>query len=274
MNIIISNPQKAECFTGIFQHMKSFTDNINLSINDERLYIQTMDNCRISVFELNLPRDWFDKFEHTGKTDTIIGVNSSIFFRVLNARDKNQQINIVYDNENNVDKLEIHFTPIIATSSLSPVPATEFDKHFEISLLDIDTETFDIPKTEYQAEFSLASNYFANMVNQLKMFSDNLDLVCCEEKIMLCSNSLEQGKMFVEIKIDDLTTFSIDEGETIKISFSLTQLHNICLYNKMSKEVELKFKRDFPMKVIYNLAGHPDAHIIFYLAPKINEDDV
>ena len=269
MNIIINNPSKIECFTSAFQHMKTFTEHINILFEKERMYIQTMDHSHISIFELVLPSGWFDLYEHKCITSFKLGINSSILFRVLNSRDKTQQINIVYDEAND-DILEIHFTPInrIEQNTIN----AEFDKHFEISLLDIDNELMNIPSIEYQAEFTIASFNFANMINQLKMFSDNLDLICSEEKIMLYSNSIEQGKMFVEIKINDLSSFIIDEGETINMSFSLTQIHNICLYNKMSKEIDVKFKTNFPMKLIYNLVGHPDAQIRFYLAPKINDN--
>jgi proliferating cell nuclear antigen PCNA len=245
--------------------MKTFTEHINMLFEKGRLYIQTMDHSHISIFELILPSEWFDLYEHKCDASFKLGINSSILYKVLNSRDKTQQINIVY-NENNEDILEIHFTPISETIH------AEFDKHFEISLLNIDNEIMDIPIIEYQAEITIASFNFANMINQLKMFSDNLDLICSEEKIVLYSNSLEQGKMFVEIKIDDLSSFIIDEGKTINMSFSLTQIHNICLYNKMSKEVDVKFKDNYPMKLIYNLVGHPDAQIRFYLAPKINEN--
>lgn len=271
MNIIINNPQKIECFTGIFQHMKTFTEHINILFEKGRMYIQTMDHSHISIFEVSLPSEWFDIYEHNSNASIKIGINSSILFRVLNSRDKTQKINILYNESH--DTMEIHFTPInsIEKNDKNTINA-EFDKHFEISLLDIDNELIDIPIIDYQAEFTIASFNFANMINQLKMFSDNLDLVCSEEKIMLYSTSAEQGKMFVEINIDDLSTFIIDEGETIKMSFSLTQIHNICLYNKMSKEVDIKFKNNYPLKLIYNLFGHPDAEIRFYLAPKINDD--
>jgi hypothetical protein len=79
--------------------------------------------------------------------------------------------------------------------------------------------------------------------------------------------------MFVEIDIEDLTAFSINEGETVKLSFSLQYLHNICLYNKLSKEIELKFSDNIPIKITYNIFGDENAKMTFYLAPKISEDE-
>ncbi len=104
------------------------------------------------------------------------------------------------------------------------------------------------------------------------MFGENMDIDCSEDKIVLYSSSQDSGKMSVEIKIDDLNSFSIDEGERLEMSFSLPYLYNISQFHKITKEVELKFKRDYPVQVVYNL-GADDAALRFYLAPKIKDED-
>lgn len=269
MNISIKHSIKAEIFTLLFQHFKAFTDHVNLIFERERLYIQSMDSSHISIFEINLPKEWFDIYEFSDNGDenhsaVTIGIHTGILFKVLNARDKSQEINFVYTPETDGDKLYINYTSEVKT---------EFDKHFEISLLDVDAELMSIPTDEYEAEFSISSYNFANIINQLKMFGDNLEVCCNENKIMMSSTNQTEGKMSVEIKIDDLSSFIIDEGGDIKMSFSLNSLHNICLYNKLSKEVNVSFKNNFPLKVIYTLYGHENARVIFFLAPKINTND-
>jgi DNA polymerase III sliding clamp (beta) subunit (PCNA family) len=77
--------------------------------------------------------------------------------------------------------------------------------------------------------------------------------------------------MLVDINIEDLTEYSITEGEEMKLSFSLSMLHNICMYNKISKEVEIHLTKNFPMKIVYSL-GDNDACFTFYLAPKISDE--
>ena len=78
--------------------------------------------------------------------------------------------------------------------------------------------------------------------------------------------------MVVDINIDDLTEYSITEGEVMKLSFSLSMLHNICMYNKIAKEIEIHLINGFPMKIKY-LLGDDGASFTFYLAPKIGDDD-
>jgi DNA polymerase III sliding clamp (beta) subunit (PCNA family) len=103
------------------------------------------------------------------------------------------------------------------------------------------------------------------------MFADTVSIECSEEKIVMSSKSNDQGKMFVEIDIDDVSGFAIDEGCELNLSFALTYLHNMCLYNKLAEDIELRFSQNYPMKVVYHLGTN--ASMSFYLAPKIDDDE-
>ncbi len=263
---------KAEQFAMLFQHIKVFTDHINITFFNDHMYVQCMDNSRVSIMEITLPKSWFSEYENTSKDSITIGISSTMLYKVLNAREKNQYIEL----NTHPDKLFIH----LRNSEGAVSNKTDFEKHFEIPLIDLDCDVMDIPAIEYQAEIAISSYHYATIINQLKMFGDTMEIQCSEEKIMLVSHSPENGKMFVEIQIDDLSSFIIDEGSKLVLAFSLTYLHNICLYNKIAKDVELKFSTDFPMKITYSLNQEDNAlgdehapKLSFYLAPKINDND-
>mgnify|MGYP003343455604 CR=1 FL=1 len=189
-----------------------------------------------------------------------MGVNATLLYKILSTREKSQETQIIFDS-NDEDKLFIHF--------VSEDKAV-FDKRFELPLVDLDMETMDIPTMDSNAEFSIDSVNFANIVNQLKLFGDTMDIECSEKKIELKSVSEGAGKMAVDIQFDELSEYSINEGETVNLSFSLNMLHNICLYYKVSKEVHVHLTKDFPMKIIYYL-GDEHTKLVFYLAPKIGD---
>jgi proliferating cell nuclear antigen PCNA len=260
MNILIQQPQKAEQFSMLFQHIKLFTDHINMMFEKDQLFIQCMDGARVAIMELRIPSTWFDAYSHSSESTITIGASSSMLFKILSSREKTQQMEILYSLEDS-DKLCIHQTS---------ENTSEFDKRFEIPLMEIDSETMDIPVKDHQAEITLSASHFASIVSQLKMFGDTMEIQCSEEKIMLVSNSQNQGKMFVEIRIEDVTSFAIEEGEQLELSYSLAYLHNMCLYHKLTKEIELKFSKDFPMQLVYPL-GMDGASLSFYLAPKIDD---
>jgi proliferating cell nuclear antigen PCNA len=260
VNIIITDPIKSDIFASIFQHIKLFTDTINIMFEKERMYIQSMDAARVSIFEIIIPATWFDTYAHNINSGVTIGLSSTMLFKVLSTRDKIQETRIMYEDDES-DKLYINFTSVDNKSI--------FDRQFEMPLIELEYEIMVIPASESQAEFSIASSNFANIINQLKIFGDALDIDCNEERILLTSVSQEFGKMLVTINIDDLTAYSINEGESMNLSFSLNHLHNICMYNKIAKEVEIHLIENFPMKIIYALGS--DAKMVFYLAPKIND---
>jgi len=259
MEIKITNPIKAELFTSIFQNIKIFTEHVSILCKSTGIYLQTMDSSRVSIIELSLPSTWFDGYAYT--VDISIGISSNILYKILNAREKSQNIQIVYDNGSD-DTLSIHFTS---------EEKNNFDKHFEVPLIDIEVEYMAIPPIEYVAEFTIPSVTFSGLINQLKMFGESMDINCSEEKIVLFSNSIDSGKMSVEMNIDDLTSFAINEGEELNMSFSLNYLHNICSFNKLSKALGIELCYNFPLSIIYDLSD--EGFMKFYLAPKINESD-
>lgn len=260
MNITINNSIKADIFSIIFQHIKAFTEHVIIMFEKDRVYFQSMDSARISVFELFIPSTWFDHYELQQEGSVPIGVSSTLLFKILNTRDKGQLVQLSYDPTSE-DKLCIHFTS---------EDKTVFDKHFELPLVDLDTELMGIPDMECNAEFSISSASFANIISQLRLFGDTLDIECSEDKIELRSLSDGSGKMSVDIQIDELSEYSINEGEHIHLTFGLNMLNNICLYHKIAKEVNIKLIKDYPMQVVYYF-GDDDTKLIFYLAPKITD---
>ena len=63
MNILISQAGKCEIFSQVFQHIKLFTEHINIHFRENGLYIQTMDGSHVSIFELSMPNTWFDEYK-------------------------------------------------------------------------------------------------------------------------------------------------------------------------------------------------------------------
>lgn len=301
MEIVIKNQARAEAFTTVFQHIKLFTEYITLLCSNTGMYMQCMDNAHVAIVELNLPADWFDVYDLPSNVENVrMGLNATFLHRILSSRDKDQQIQLLYSTEDS-DRLMIHLTCYTDESTngepIQPEPpkkakkggkgkkdesaegvVTEqqpttkayFDKHFELPLIDVEEELMQIPEMEHTAELTMQSAQLANIIAQLKMFGDSMDVQCSEERIALASTSQEQGKMYVEIGINDLSEFAIDEGADLSLSFSLSYLKNICAYNRISESVSIKFSDSYPMQVAYPLGGE-EAKLMFHLAPKIED---
>jgi proliferating cell nuclear antigen len=267
MEIVIKESSKADAFAAIFQHLRLFTDHVSLICNADGVKMQCMDNAHVAIVELKLSSDWFDFYTISEGETITIGFNATFLHRILSSRDKNQHTRLLYLLEDE-DKLIVHLTcgeDVSSSSSAKP----HFDKHFELPLMDIEEEGLCIPEVDYTADLCMLSSQFSGIITQLKLFGDTMEVRCSETIITLASNSQEQGKMIVEIGINDLSEFVIDEGADLTLSFSLTYLKNICAYNKISENVRIQFSDSFPMKIEFSLGEN--GSLVFHLAPKIDD---
>jgi proliferating cell nuclear antigen PCNA len=261
MLLKISNPARAEMFNIIFQNIKLITADINITFESDKIHIQCMDPAHVAVLEVHIGSTWFDSYELSDNIEgLVIGVNANILGKIFGTRNKLQDI--IIECSDDKDTLSVKF---------ESEDKNEYNKMFEIPLMDLDIDAMEIPLMDYEAEFSLPSHIYASLMSQLKLFGETMNIECSEDKIMLNSSSIDTGKMSTEISIDDLNEFSIDEGKELNISYSLSYLCNIANFHKLSNEIELKFKDDHPIQLIYNL-GTEDANVMFYVAPKMNAD--
>ena len=132
-------------------------------------------------------------------------------------------------------------------------------------LVEFDYDLMDIPVVDYDAEFSIASKKIYEITSQMSSFGDDINIKCTDEGIDLISNGV-MGEMLVNIPIDDLSEYSINEGDDIDLNYSLVYIHKMCITNKLSNEIQFCISKEFPMKLKYDLGD--SSSIEFYIAPK------
>jgi proliferating cell nuclear antigen len=275
MDLELTNFAKLDCFAQIFQHLKIFTELVNIQFLETGILVQGLDSSHVSIFVISIPGIWFDNYHSRGVS---LGFNTHIFCKILFAREKTQKLRMQLDS-NNEDVLFISFTGAsagatdgVTTGAAAGVfsGSIEFDRNFEMNLVEVNSEMLEIPVIEYSAEFSLLSGKFNAVVNQLKNFGDTMDICCTEEKIKLDATSPCTGKMSVDIKIEELLAYTIDEDTTLTALYSLQYITNICQFHKVSKEIQISLSPDYPMQFEYSMGE--GAFMKFYLAPKMSDD--
>ena len=257
MKFIIGDPKKAIKFTTIINHLKQFTSNILIHLKPEGFYIQCLDDSHCCLFECELEPTWFEEysFEYT-KT---IGISLSTFYKVLNARQEKQSIELVLDEENE----DIVFVNFINGGN------GNFDKYFELSLINIESECMNVTPPETLVDLTIETKTFCDMINQFMIFDDVLMITFTEEKIGLTASGSE-GKMRTEINIDDVKEYQIAEKIDLKQSYSLRYINLMCNFNKLSSELYMGFSDAMPMLMKYDLGEN--SHASFHLAPKITDE--
>ena len=144
--------------------------------------------------------------------------------------------------------------------------------------LDLITEVFDVLKTikssqsrvlDYDVEFTIESKKLVDVFSELNTFGSDLNIKCSETLVELNANG-DFTKLKVNIPIDDLDEYVINEGEDINISFSLSHLSKMCSSMKLSSTINLSLSRENPMLLKYNLGD--DSNVSFFIAPKLSNN--
>jgi len=293
MEFQISDKQKKDVFVSVFQVLKNCSSIISCTFEEELLHIQGMDKSHICLFDVKLNKTWFNSYNISEKK--IISFDSNIFHSIISTKSENQSFNFKMDSDNE-DTLHIDFVTnavkveedknetkenkgkkedkknekkVKKVKNTNDKENKQFKKFFKIPLTENDYNELSIPESEYDAEFTLSSKNIDDIFTQLNLFGNDIIINCSEENIYLTTNGVT-GEMRVEIPIDDVSSYSIVEGEEIELTYSLIYLNKMCITNKLTEEVEFSLSNEFPMKILYPLGE--DSSISFYMAPKISDD--
>ena len=268
MKIVITDPRKVSQFSSILKNLKNFSIDIEIHIDENRLYAQGMDSSHCCLFELELLNNWFTEFDVDSAV--VLGVNCELLAKVLNCLGENQ--NIELNHKKDSDSLFITLSPKEGENGIV--------KEFKMPLMNMEVALLEIPDTEYTADIHMISSQFTELVNQLSIFGNELQ-VKCEDDIRLTGKG-EMGSMDAVIKEDDILMYAIEEDARLDLHFSINYINMMVAFNKLNKKVQIHISEAMPMKIQYGMDTFMDNeeddeededknYIRFFLAPKIED---
>lgn len=255
--ILLNDSKKRRIFTILFQIIKSCSSIVHIHLKEDRMYIQGMDISQVCLFDIEIKREWFSKFDDI--KDILIHIDTVIFYNILSFNSTDTQelkINLGEDGDS------IQFDFILE----------KFNKYFTIPLIDTDYSWMKIPSYEYDSVFTISSKMICDIFSQLMTFGDVLTIHCTEENIILYSKDLTKGEMKVVISIEDLVDYSIIENTTIVVKYSLNYIQKYCLNTNLSSQIQFSISKEVPLKITY-LSETDDCIIQFFVSPKIEDYD-
>lgn len=259
MRLTLNDKNKIDMLVALFQLFKNCTIIVKLDFLETGLIIQGMDKSHICLFLTNIKCNWFTSYSNL--TNTEIFIESSTFLMVLSRIQENQLLILEYNESKETLDIEV-----LCNNGINKEEKKDYNRYFQLPLIDLDQDNYMMPSINYDAEFSINAKQLNDLMSQLVLFGDILNVICNEDEIYLESNG-ENGKMKVEIPIDNLNEFSISEGEKIEISFGLHCLYKMSITTKLSKDIEIGISNEFPIRIKYDLGE--DSASIFFIAPKI-----
>ena len=274
MRLSIENKSKMEMFVALFQLLKNWGSYLNLHFEKTRLYIQSMDKSHVCLSSITISSQWFSSYQIDDTTN--ISLDSTNFAIMMSYALKHNKMEINFEDDVDPDKLFINLSSNSESAFVEPSAKSKgkkvkevqnkFDHFFELGLIDVEQDTLGIPDVEYDVDFTMKSENFAELINELMVFGSNLNIICSEE-VLEFNASGDTGKLKVNIPIDDLNEYAIAEGEIVDISYSLNHIGKMCLSTKLGQNVSISISSEYPMAIKYDLGD--DSSVAFYIAPKI-----
>jgi len=146
----------------------------------------------------------------------------------------------------------------------------QYISHFELLLLDIEEDEFTIPDIEYDVDFTLDAKKFTDILHEIEAFGDTLHIIASEEHLYFQTTG-DCGTIKIDYPIDNLEEYSISEGITLSLHYSLSHLIRLCTSNKLSEHVIISLHESYPMCIKYNITEK--SYASFYMAGKMVDED-
>lgn len=233
--------EKSDIFSNIFKNIKNFTTDVNINIQTDKFYTQFLDTNHICLGELELESGWFSEYDCD--EDITLGINSEILTKILKCRGKNDNIEVKYNTNENPDVLQISF--------FSEVNKT-LTKNYELPLMEIDTELIDIPKaSQGQADIKMDTTLLSSLISELSSFGQDVSIKVTEENIIMETKE-DGGKCKINIDIEKIEMFSIDEDTELDLCYSLKYISMIMGFSKVAKKIYFTLGEETPMMFQYS----------------------
>jgi len=281
----LTQNEKVEQFVTVFSNLKGFTEYVTLRLEQEKLFVQGMDSSHISMFEINLSKDWFDVY--SVEEDIVIGIATDTLQKVLSTRKPQHGIMFkTLDQERvSISLFDVH--------NVDPKNKI-YPKEFNISLVDLDIEEMNVPEQDHDVDIEFQSKQLKSLLDEVVLFNDTISFTCDDDSVVFKCNN-DTCAFQTDIPTEQLTYFSYREAPSL--SFNVKYLHIFLQFSKLNENVWLHLNENSPLRCRYILdkINNKDKNIVeeetkydndeeielptskntvtFYLAPKFEDTE-
>lgn len=194
-----------------------------------------------------------------------MGINLTSFSKILRCAGSKDSVKIVADDAG-ADCAEFMFE----NETLDRIA------HFELKLMDIDTEHLGIPEnSDYQAIVNMPSTEYRRIFNDLSVIGDTISIeltknsACFSVEGDIGSGSLNISQTEAADEKDAIT---INVKEPVKMTFPGKYLNMFTKAVPMSETVTLCIQDGNPLAIEFSLPDE-NGFVRYFLAPKIDSEE-
>lgn len=142
-------------------------------------------------------------------------------------------------------------------------------RRFSIPLLELSGEERKAPSLEFGVTAKLRPEAIKQALSDAKVVADSVVLNASGEKFVI-SASGDTGEVEIELGKGNDQLVALDVREDSRARYALDYLEKMIKGTKLSNEVALKFKTDYPIEIDYTMKD--TLMLSFILAPRVETD--
>ena len=128
-----------------------------------------------------------------------------------------------------------------------------------------------IPDLNFPVNIEMNTSIFNDAVEDMAIIADSIILSAMKDNFKIEANShISEAKVIIKKSNENKIGFKAGEEEKIKAKYSIEYLKKIIKGSKLSDKVILKFGKDYPLEVNYNVTDRLQLTTI--LAPRVSND--
>ncbi|CDJ56935.1 proliferating cell nuclear antigen 1, putative [Eimeria maxima] len=269
--------QSAVVLKRVFEAMTCLVSEVNLDCDESGLKLQAMDQSHVALVSLKLEDVGF--LHYRCDRPRSLGLNMSSVVKVFKLC--NSQDTVSVQNEDEGDMITFVFE-----NNLDDKTST-----FSLRLMGIEQESLGVPdEEESDVEITFSAKEFASIVNTLKEFSDSVRIDVDKNGVKFITNGDIGGGEVVLKPRERNSHDDLDVGVEIKVNHPVSQTYAVkylVFFSKaasLSNGCKLSLTAHRPIAVKFDIldpiqgesrSSAPKlGHFKFYLAPKMDEDEV
>ena len=221
-----------------------------VQLSNEGLMISAMDPAQVSmvVFRLLTPAFESYKLENEG----VIGIDMERFNQVLKQVSAGDSLVIKVDD--NVMKL---------------ICKSKSTRTFSIPLMEISNEGKKPPNLEFTARAVISGDVLSQAINDASVVSDSLVLDANDGVLQILAAG-DLGKVETRLTKDDEALKELEVMQPSKSRYAVDYLSKIVKGTKLTNDVQLSFKSDYPMQIDFTVQDL--VKLSFILAPRVETE--
>lgn len=244
----------------VVEAIKDLVTDANFECTSSGFGLQAMDTSHVALVGLKLRADGFEHFRCD--RDINLGMNLANMGKMLKTAGNDDIITISAKD----DDAKVAFVVEAIGSRVG---------HFELMMMDIESEHLGIPDTDYEVTVKMPSGEFQRIIRDLASFGDSVTITATKDGVNFSTRG-DIGAANITCKQNTATERDEDQvviqlREPVSLNFSLRYFSSFTKATPLSEQVIISMSKDLPVVVEYPISDM--GALKFFLAPKMDEED-